>query len=187
MTAPLIFDGPLERLSMQTMSWSVNHWTSMPADELDVDAPYQRGSVWDITRKQNLIRSLLRGLPIGAIIYNDVETDDGPRYRIVDGRQRIEAVIDFVDDQFAVPATWFEPADILHREAMPFWTVDAVRFSGLSVRKQRRIRNAPMPGLRCALATVQEEAELFMLVNTAGVDQSSETLTAAERFTTRRR
>ena len=35
---------------------------------MDLNAPYQRGSVWTLDMRRNLIKSLLMGLPVGSII-----------------------------------------------------------------------------------------------------------------------
>ena len=176
-----MFRGPLERVSMQPMAWSVRHWVTADAEGAPIlDAPYQRGSVWDADRQRNLVRSLFRGIPTGAILYNDIETVDGPVSRIVDGKQRIEAVRAFLSDDLLVPATWFtDPGKVL--EVLPFWPVPAVRHSVLPIGVQRRFANLPMPALRAQLATVEEEAELFDLINTGGVPQTAATLAHARR------
>jgi hypothetical protein len=85
-------------------------WADKP-DRLDLNPPYQRGSVWGVERKRNLIRSLLMGLPIGAVFLNSrhiMQPD-----RVVDGKQRIEAILDFLGDGLAVPAEWFAETDLI--------------------------------------------------------------------------
>lgn len=77
--------------------------------QLDVDPPYQRQPVWGLERKQNLIRSLIIGLPIGAIFLNERGyKPDAPHYAVIDGKQRILTVAGFLDEEFSVPGEWFE-------------------------------------------------------------------------------
>lgn len=66
-------DAPLERLSLQISASPARQLTRM---DLDVDTPYQRGPVWTQEQRQNLVRSLLRGLPIPAIVLNDRANPD---------------------------------------------------------------------------------------------------------------
>lgn len=72
---------------------------------------YQRGYVWTLEQKQNLINSIYRGLESGRIIvhshdFNVVKnlhekgfTDFAFR-DIIDGKQRISTIIEFVQDKF---------------------------------------------------------------------------------------
>lgn len=83
-------------------------------ENLDINPPYPRGAVWGTRRKQNLIRSLMAGIPIAAVILNDravrFEGHDAasdPFYAVVDGKQRITAIQEFADGKFEVPGEWF--------------------------------------------------------------------------------
>ena len=135
---------------------------------LVLDPPYQRGSVWGVVRQRSLIRSLLRGIPTGSV-YLNTRPDADLTVAVVDGKQRIEAVRAFLTDELAVPASWFAPDLIEATEG----TDDGpyVRWSGLSVVGRRRFQRARFTTLRTELATVDEEAELFEIVNYGGVPQ----------------
>jgi hypothetical protein len=78
-------------------------------DKYDLSAPYQRDSVWTVDRRRNLIRSLLMGLPIGNIILSHLPYRGGSpySYRVIDGKQRIETLRMFANDEFSVPGDWF--------------------------------------------------------------------------------
>jgi len=59
---------PLERLRLSQTARPldvIQHWRD--AGYLDLSPPYQRGNVWGIVRQQNLIRSILIGVP-GATV-----------------------------------------------------------------------------------------------------------------------
>lgn len=61
---------------------------------------YQRGKVWTLYQKQLLIDSLLRGIDIPKI-YFDVNQEAGEdKYEVVDGQQRISAIIEFLNGEF---------------------------------------------------------------------------------------
>jgi len=69
-SATLQTTAPLVELRTQSTARALS-WFEQLADgdetELDVNQPYQRGHVWDDNRRRLLIRSLMQGVPIGAI------------------------------------------------------------------------------------------------------------------------
>lgn len=65
---------------------------------------FQRGSVWTPAARTYLIDTILRQLPVPKI-YMRTKIDVGTKKSIrevVDGQQRLRAIIDFADDQFAL-------------------------------------------------------------------------------------
>ena len=137
-------------------------------DALILDPPYQRGSVWGPTRQRNLIRSLMQGIPTGAVYLNVRDGDDIP-VAVVDGKQRIETVRAFLAGNLSVPASWFADEYV----AATVTTLDGpyVTFNGLTEVGQRRFERARFTVLRSHLSTVEEEAALFELVNYGGLAQ----------------
>lgn len=134
--------------------------------QLDVNPPYQRGLVWGVTRKRNLIKSLLMGIPVPSIVINDRsvrfegwDAENDPFYVVVDGKQRITALRDFVDGKFTVPGHWFDAA------------ADEVRFTELGKPRQLNFRHRPLAVSEAKLATLDEEREMFDLINFGGVAQ----------------
>ena len=72
---------------------------------LVVDPPFQRGSVWSLTQKQAWIESMLNDLPLPAIFINRFPFGHptwGFDDILIDGRQRIEAIYEFMQDKFSV-------------------------------------------------------------------------------------
>ena len=86
----------------------VNYWKS--SGGLLLSPPYQRGDVWGMTRRKNLIRSILLGIPIPSIIINDRASagwDDYTTCAVIDGKQRMTTILMFLENQFSVPGDWF--------------------------------------------------------------------------------
>jgi hypothetical protein len=157
---------------------SVQHFTL--ADQrtwFDLDAPYQRESVWSRTQRQGLIKSLLMGLPTGAVTLNFRLGRSAGAYTVVDGKQRIETLRAFYDDEFAVPAAWFT-ADAV-REVIDEYPEKGVLFSGLTPDTQAWFGFLPMPTLEARVDTVQEEAEIYLLINSAGTEHTTEDIEKA--------
>lgn len=63
----------------------------------------QRDLVWTLSQKQLLIDSLLKDFDIPKIYFRDVEIDGKQCYEIVDGQQRINAIIGYMNGEFALP------------------------------------------------------------------------------------
>lgn len=149
--------------------------------QIDLDPPYQRGQVWTEDQQIALVRSLLAGIPIPTLIFNQRPT--GPVLTVViDGKQRLIATRAWFDGELAVPASWF-PADMV---AAPVETGDGpyVTFTGLTARGQASASRAMLPVGEAMLSTTREEAEVYLLVNGAGTPQTDEDLANAAQVAT---
>lgn len=72
--------------------------------QLDLDPPYQRRSVWTRRDRQFFLDTIFRGYPSPAIFLHKTVDDNGrPTYHVVDGKQRIQTVLDFADDKIRMP------------------------------------------------------------------------------------
>ncbi|MBI5284498.1 MAG: DUF262 domain-containing protein [Chloroflexi bacterium] len=69
---------------------------------LNLDPPYQRrANVWTKAYKVRLIDSILRNYPMPTILLNTKTDRKGnTMYEVVDGKQRLTTIIDFVTDVF---------------------------------------------------------------------------------------
>jgi len=91
--------------SHKPRSYSVNDFLSWSdRDELVLQPKFQRRDVWSPKAKSHLIDTILRGLPIPIIF---VRQNVDPKQRktvreVVDGQQRLRAVISFAKDEFSV-------------------------------------------------------------------------------------
>ncbi len=71
--------------------------------ELDLNPWYQRRSVWTQPQKSYLINTIFEKKPIPSLYIRhslDIEAEKSFR-EVVDGQQRIRAILEYVDDQFA--------------------------------------------------------------------------------------
>lgn len=69
-----------------------------------LDPPYQRRSVWAKSYKVFFIDTIMRNYPSPPIFLNVVVNSDGiVNYFVVDGRQRLESIMDFVNLVIALP------------------------------------------------------------------------------------
>ena len=66
---------------------------------------YQRGVVWKDQQRADLVDTIKKGLPFGTLL---LYKDDNGVYQIIDGLQRSNAIIAFVQN----PTQFFEEEDI---------------------------------------------------------------------------
>jgi hypothetical protein len=137
---------------------------SLQKGELNIDPPYQRGSVWGSERSVALIESLT----IGSIFLNERPYPEWPV--VIDGKQRLLTARGWEESKLIVPSKWFEPVEL-------GVSGDWVRFNELSEIGQRRWRNgahvqvywSKFPG---TLEEIEaQERRLFDLINFGGVPQ----------------
>ncbi|GGM74058.1 hypothetical protein J2752_002628 [Halarchaeum rubridurum] len=66
--------------------------------------PYQRKTVWDTGKKKELIDSFVRQLYVPPVVLRQVVLNGNDlRLEVVDGQQRITAIQEFFEDEFALP------------------------------------------------------------------------------------
>lgn len=76
-------------------------------DAIIKDPPYQRnGDIWSLEKKQLLIDSIINRYDIPKLYFHRYDRAESRRtgklYAIIDGRQRLETIIQFIEDGFAL-------------------------------------------------------------------------------------
>mgnify|MGYP006144613589 FL=1 len=88
-----------------TKSFSINDILSWKDNgELVLSPKYQRNKVWNLNAKSYLIDTILRGYPIPQIFIRqqiDISTRKTIR-EVIDGQQRIAAILEYFDNQFKI-------------------------------------------------------------------------------------
>jgi hypothetical protein len=80
--------------SPQLISWFRDRYLD---GTLTIKPPYQRRPVWAMKQKCYLIESILLGFPIPEIYVQNTTTEEGDSsFAIVDGQQRIRAILQFI-------------------------------------------------------------------------------------------
>lgn len=88
-------------------------------DQLDIRPRYQREFVYKDKQRDEVIRTVLKGLPLNVMYWVDrgeqYENDpDEPRYEVLDGQQRTISLCEYVDGSFSVDDKYFAnlPTDV---------------------------------------------------------------------------
>ena len=178
---------PLPEYHPQSLSRTAWHFIDgwRDRDVFDLDPPYQRSSVWDDEQRRQLIRSLQMGLPIGAVWTSDRGAASDPPYGVVDGRQRIATLRAWFAGGFSVPADWFALRARQVERGYPPHLVDGhgdeVTFDDLTVVGARTCASWKVAELQVSGLTVEQEAELFLLINAAGTAHTAADLDRARQ------
>lgn len=88
---------PLQHSTIQSI---YSEW-----DAIVKDPPYQRnGDVWSLEKKQLLIDSIINRYDIPKLYFHRYEREEarksGKLYAVIDGRQRLETIVKFIEDEF---------------------------------------------------------------------------------------
>lgn len=160
---------PLERINFSTTNRPALHLVEPHGDgaeRLDFSPAYQRESVWTAEQRVNLIKSLMQGLPIGAVFLNLRGGDVMQPLRVVDGKQRLETLEMWITDRLPVPSEWFEAAD---RGPDPWCDDETICFGDLSARGRRRTQNQwTLAVYETRLPDEAAERDLYERINFGG-------------------
>lgn len=84
----------LAPVSATTDTWRISDFTGK-GKKLNLTPSYQRGDVWGTPARQLLIESILRGIPLPSVILLKPADPSAP-FEVVDGKQRLTAILRFV-------------------------------------------------------------------------------------------
>jgi len=77
-------------------------------NRLLVNRRYQRKLVWSIEEKSAFIDSIMKGYPVPLILLAEINDDDNTTFEIIDGMQRLNAIVSFIEGEFSVDGKYFD-------------------------------------------------------------------------------
>lgn len=94
-------------LEKANIVWSAKQLSAMIKNaKINFDHIIQRGYTWERARKSALIESMILGYPIPTVYAKRIDDGTGKRgsntYYIMDGKQRLSTVKQFLNDEFAL-------------------------------------------------------------------------------------
>lgn len=115
---------------------------------VDMSPCYQREFVWSLEDKVALIDSVFHNVDIGKFVFvHRSYASDEPGYEILDGKQRLQALVDFVEDRFTYKGLHYSELSKLEK----------------SFFKRRSVSYAELRDM-----TEAEKYRTFVLLNTRG-------------------
>jgi uncharacterized protein with ParB-like and HNH nuclease domain len=89
------------RVTPQDVSWFLELANNQ---QLELDPPYQRRSVWTRKDRQFFLDTVFRGYPCPPIfLHKEISPGGKQTHNVVDGKQRLETLLMFVDDKLTIP------------------------------------------------------------------------------------
>lgn len=84
-------------VSAKAKTFSISEFSDMATrrGRLNLSPSYQRGDVWPTSDAQMLVESILRGIPLPSVILLKPARPGTP-YEVVDGKQRLTAILRFI-------------------------------------------------------------------------------------------
>lgn len=73
-----------------------------------VNRRYQRKLVWTIEEKRSFLDSIINGYPVPLVLLAEVTTSRGRKLEIIDGMQRMNAIMSFIDQEFDINEKYFD-------------------------------------------------------------------------------
>lgn len=125
-------------------------------EDIDLQPDFQRGAVWNQSKRQLLIDTILRDwhVPPVHVVRQKENTFD----EVLDGQQRLAAIYSFYNDEFPVDGT-IEPADDLIR------SVHGKYFSELPQQLSKLFRRFSIRVITISDFRPEEPGELFFRLN----------------------
>lgn len=133
---------------------------------VDFNPSYQRDLVWDDKDRESLLDSIFMGADIGRFVFREKDADEipshnDPYYEIVDGKQRMMALLDFYADRYS------------YRGFL---------YSDLSAKDQWTFKNASVSIADVRNLTQRDTLRLFIMLNRGGRPVSDEVIRKAEEM-----
>lgn len=152
-----IFELAQDRLVTQASDFSLAGLRDMvEGGVIDLSPQYQRRERWDAVRQSQLIESFLLNVPVPPIYLAEEEYGN---YSIIDGKQRVSAVSDFLEGRFKLKGLNSIPS------------ANGLRFVDLPGKLQNALKVRPY--LRVITLLRQSEAtlkyEVFIRLNQGGI------------------
>lgn len=98
----------------------------------------QRGSVWDVSRKSCLIRTILRNGDIPSLNARNEDRGEKKVLSVLEGQQRCRAVAEYLNDEFALELKDFNCIFVYKGQEVE---LEGKKFSELPTEFQDKIRN----------------------------------------------
>lgn len=137
-------------------------------DDTYIIPEYQRDLVWSLKQKQDLIVSTLIDNPIGDFIFKETKSNMAGtfHYSVIDGQQRINALREFVTNQYALE--------------------DGRYFSDLLYWDQRRIFERRVMYYTVPNPSLEDEIDIYLGRNRGGTAHTKEEIDKAVKIKEKR-
>jgi hypothetical protein len=88
-------------IAPQDVTWFLDLYQR---ERLDLTPPYQRRSVWTTKERKYFLDTVFNAYPCPPLfLYKSISDDGISTFHVVDGKQRLETIINFTENKIAIP------------------------------------------------------------------------------------
>ncbi|WP_194842332.1 DUF262 domain-containing protein [Agrobacterium pusense] len=146
---------------------SARYWLTRRG-QIDMAPPYQRkGGLWRVEDRQALIDTMMNGYDMPKLYFADFTTIKSPlnaagmRYAVIDGKQRLNAIFDFLSNAMPLSSTFvLEENPELKLAGLYYKDVAEIAFD-----YAERVEEFPMPIVHVVTDDSAKIRELFLRLN----------------------
>lgn len=144
-----------------------------------VNRKYQRKLVWTIEEKEKFIDSIFNGFPVPLILVAQTKHKSQVVYEIMDGMQRLNAIISFIQNEFHLNGRYFNLDTLAVTKTLKDKKKLSQNTPTMSVDDCLKITSYQMPLSVSAYGSEEEIEEIFRRINSYGRTLSSHELRQA--------
>jgi uncharacterized protein with ParB-like and HNH nuclease domain len=136
-----------------------------------VNRAYQRKLIWRVQEKQNLINSILNKYPIPLfLLANSTHYPGEKAFEIIDGMQRLNAIMSFIENFYSVEDKYFDTAQFLAAKIAAEEGLFQAKKDGekLSPKQCSEILNYQLAVTIYSASSENEITEVFGRINSGG-------------------
>jgi hypothetical protein len=105
---------------------------------LDLNPDYQRGLVWAEQDKELLINSIFNNLDIGKFVFVFKGYSEGNIYEILDGKQRVSAIVDFYLNKFPYNGKYYNELSYYEQCFFENYNINIAQLEEISLKQKYR-------------------------------------------------
>lgn len=146
---------------------------------LFVNRRYQRKLIWTIEEKKKFIDSLIKGFPVPLILLAESRYEDRHVFEIIDGMQRLNAIISFIEGDFDHEGYYFDLETMVESKSI----LDEGLLNQKEPKLDRKVceilSSYVLPLSVYAFGEEQKIDEIFIRINSYGKHLSRQELRSA--------
>ena len=105
---------------------------------IDMSPDYQRGNVWGLEDKVKLIDSIFNNVDIGKFTFIKLPfKSESPAYEILDGKQRITALVEFLENRFQYKGIFYKDLSLTDQDHFDGYCISYAETSENITQKQK--------------------------------------------------
>ena len=130
----------------------------------NIDPTYQRESeAWSLDKKQLFIDSLLNGFDVPKFYFHNLEKNARYDWAVVDGKQRLTCIWNFLDSNFPLPSTFKFLSH--NKKSKKNWKIAGLTFSNMPHEIQESLKSKSVDAVIISDANENDIEELFSRLN----------------------